>query len=1030
MRTILLTCLTALGLLLSASVMAQSKTVTGTVTDADTKETLPGVNVVVKGTTIGVMTDVKGAYSIKVSEGQVLQFSSIGYIAQEITVGSGNLIDVALATNIQTLNEVVVTALGIKEERKNIGFAITELKGGEIAQAQRTNFVDALQGRVAGVVINQSSGLPGSSSQVTIRGITSLSGSNQPLYVVDGLPYNNNMTNTSDFASNMNTSSALNNRGVDFTNRGADINPEDIESITILKGPEATSLYGLDASNGAIIITTKRGKSGKMSVNYSNNFAFSKITKYPEVQKIYGQGQNGVKDSTIYTYFGEKYAPGTKFYNNISNFFRTGFNQRQNLSAEGGTDRINYRVSASYNTNEGFVPNSSQVKWNLSSAITSQVTDKIKIDESLAYTNDDVDGVFKGSIGPMLGLLVWPVTDDASVYLNPDGSKRKVFTSEGFDNPYFSVNKNFTKDVTERLTNVTNLTYDINTWLKFIGKFGFDTYSSNKTILKHPESVLATSIGGSIDELETNGRNYSLEYLANINKQFGDIKIDFKLGGSVYDQYSKSIGGYGEKFLDPSFMKLNAVTKTTYKSQTVIRDRRLVGAVGILNLNYKGIVNLQVNGRNDWSSTLAPDRNSFFYPGINGAFILSEIPYFRTVRWISFAKLRGAYAVARKDPAPYSLYPVLESQSTTSGGFLYGFTGPNPLLKPEKTTSFDVGGEVRLFDSRISLDVSYYKKTSKDQIMTGVRMSYATGFILNNLNGGTLWNSGVEVQLSGYPVKSNDFSWEILTSFNKMWSKLTELPEGQTEYYNSDTWIYGNVRNGAVLGNPLTTLTGLPYLRNKDGIILINPATGLPVRSGTFGVIGDRNPDFTLGITNIINIKNFQISFLLDTRKGGDVFNATEHYLTMRGLSTRTLDRETPVLVHGVYQDGLENTANPTYSNVVIDRNRSSYYYTTPDNGFLNEEDFVEKDINWIRLKDLTIRYRFSQQFLAKNLKGCQSFSLFTTFTDLFMITNYTGLDPVILGNNAAVNGTGSAGIDYGNFPLPMGVNFGLSVGF
>jgi len=353
MRTILLTCLTALGLLLSVSVMAQTKTVTGTVTDAGTKETLPGVNVVVKGTTTGVMTDVEGAFSIKVSAGQILLFTSIGYTPKEIEVGASNQIDVLLSTDVKVLGEVVVTALGIKEEKKNLGFSVTEVKGGQIAQAQRTNFIDALQGRVAGVVINQSSGLPGASSQVTIRGITSLSGNNQPLYVVDGLPYNNSVTATSDFASNMNTSSALNNRGVDFTNRGADINPEDIESVTVLKGPEATSLYGLDASNGAIIITTKRGKAGKMNVNYSNNFSFSKIVKYPEIQRVYGQGQYGVTDNTLYTYFGEKYEPGTKLYDNITNFFKTGFNQKQNLSFDGGSEKISYRVSASYNTNEG-----------------------------------------------------------------------------------------------------------------------------------------------------------------------------------------------------------------------------------------------------------------------------------------------------------------------------------------------------------------------------------------------------------------------------------------------------------------------------------------------------------------------------------------------------------------------------------------------------------------------------------------------------------------------------------------------------
>jgi hypothetical protein len=300
------------------------------------------------------------------------------------------------------------------------------------------------------------------------------------------------------------------------------------------------------------------------------------------------------------------------------------------------------------------------------------------------------------------------------------------------------------------------------------------------------------------------------------------------------------------------------------------------------------------------------------------------------------------------------------------------------------------------------------------------------------MNGGTMWNDGIELQFNAVPVISNDFRWEIIGNFNKMHSKLTYLPTGLTEFYNSDTWFYGNVRNGAIVGQSITTISGLPYERNKNGDILVNPQTGLPLRLGTFGAIGDRNPDFSMGLVNRISYKNFELSFLLDIRKGGDVFNGTEHFLTVRGLSTRTLDRETPVVVKGVLKDGLQNTDNPTWNNVEIYpySSGSSYYYTTPNNGLMNEEDFVEKDINWLRLKDITLTYRFSKSFLSRNVKAIKNLSVFATATDVFLLTNYRGLDPVILGNNAAVSGSGSAGMDYGNFPLPMGVNFGINVGF
>jgi len=1007
---------------------AQTKTVTGFVIDVSTNEGLAGVNVVAKGTSIGAITRADGSFTLNnVSQGQVLVFTFIGYLAKEITVGEANRLEVNLSPDILSVGEVVVTALGIKEERKNLGTAVTEVKGNDVIQTQRINFVDALQGRVAGMTINQSSGLPGASSQVVIRGISSLSQSNEPLYIVDGLPYNNRTFTTNSLASATISGPSLENRYTDFTNRAADINPDDIESVTVLKGPEATSLYGVDASNGAIIITTKRGKAGTSRINYSNSFSIVKITKYPDIQRVYGQGNYGMADNTSFNYFGEAYADDSVLYNNIKPFFHNGFTQRHNLSMDGGTDKVSYRVSMGFNDVGAIIDGAGQRKINLSNALHGTLNKWLNYDFSLAYTNDYVDGVFKSTYGPMIGLLRWPSGDDAVNYLNPDGTRRKLSTSSSeFDNPYFNVNKNDYWTKTNRLTNVTSLNINPTEWLLLVGKVGFDFYSNQNYILRHPESNLAYSYGGMLDDAVANNRSLNIEYYANFKKEFGDLNVDVKAGSTVYDYSYKSVAGFGQGFLDPNFASLNNIPPDKQRTRSVLQQRRVVGVFGVVNLNYKRFLNVQLTARNDWSSTLPLDNNSFAYPGANFALILSEIPYFKNFSWLSLAKIRGAYGMARKDPPPYGVYPALESQATTGGGYAYGFTGPNPLLTAEKTTSKEAGIEVRLFRSRIGLDATYYKKESVDQIISNLRLSYGTGYVLSVMNGGTMWNSGLELQLNLVPVDNVDFKWELMANFNKMWSKLTYLPTGLKEFYNSDTWIYGNTRNGAITGESTTTLSGLRYLRNKNGDILINPQNGTPVRNTVWEAIGDRNPDFTLGIINRFNYKNLELSMLIDTRRGGDVLNATEHMLVTTGLSTQTLNRYEPVVVKGVLQNGLENTDNPTVNNIqIIPALNSGYYYAN-----IAEEDFVEKDVNWIRMKDITLSYNVPKSLLASKAKFVKGFSVFVTATDLFLITNYTGLDPVILGNNAAVLGSGSAGMDYGNFPLPLGVNFGFKVGF
>jgi len=1013
---------------------AQSKTVTGTVTSAEDKSALAGVSVSVKGQTRGTITDVSGTYTLSVEPSDVLIFSFLGMKTVERPVGDANTINVALAPDAQGLSEVVVTALGIKQEKKALGYAVTEVKGSAIAQTQRENFVNGLAGRVAGVEVNATSGLPGSSSSIVIRGISSLSGNNQPLFVVDGLPISNNTTSTSVFAS-AGTSRSFENRGVDFTNRGADINPEDIETITVLKGPEASALYGIEAASGAIVITTKRGKAGAPRIDYSNSFRIDKIVKYPEVQRVYGRGVNGYSvegDENLY-YFGAKYGEDVQFYDNVKNFFQDAKTQKHNLSFTGGNEATQYRISASYTDAEGFIPNTSLDKLTLSSAITAKLNNYLSTDITFDYTRSDNDQTFRGTGGPLLHLLLWPADDDASNYLTPAGKRRDYGTfadANAVENPFFNVNKNTFNSLTDRYRLNTQLTADATSWLKLVGQVGVDYYTEQNTIVRHPESNTGKQYGGIFDQAIITNRNLTLQYYAQFLPPAllgGKIRSDLKIGSAVYDYNTFSAAASGTNFQAPDLWSINNTELTTRLPYNSLTQRRLVGAFGSFNVSYDDMLFLTVTGRNDWSSTLPVQNNSFFYPSAGLSFIFTELKPFLGIRDVlSYGKLRASVAQVGKDARPYSIRPFYETATTTGGGFRYGFSGPSLNLRPEMTTSYEFGTELKFFNDRLGIDATYFKKKSVDQIVQNLRLSYATGFVLMTFNAGEIENEGIELQLNATPVVNSDFSWNVLMNYTKNWSELTKLPGDVQEFYNSDTWLYGNVRVGSRLGGPLTTFTGYDYERNENGDILVNPSTGLPLlNTKDWVIVGDRNPDFNIGITNSFTYKNVSLNFLVDIRKGGDVYNATEHYMVTRGLSTRTLDRETPRIVTGVLKDGLENSANPTPNNIPIDLSRNSSYWAS----IYPHQSFIEKDVNWLRVRDVTLSYSVPQAKLDY-IKFLKSASIFVTGTDLLLITNYSGLDPVANGNSAAVGGAGGAGLDYGNFPLPRGINFGIRAGF
>jgi TonB-linked SusC/RagA family outer membrane protein len=1005
--------------LCSAQAIAQVKTVTGTVT-SEQGGPLAGVSVVVKGTTQGTVTSDQGTYSLRVAQGQVLQYRLIGNAPEERTVGADDVINVALRRVATQLGEVVVTALGQTMEQRALGTAQQTVQGEDIAQTQRENFVNALQGRVAGVEVVTSSGVPGASSSITIRGVSSISSSNQPLMIIDGLPMDNKTLNTGVLASDQpGSATAFSNRGVDFTNRAADLNPEDIETLVVLKGPEASALYGIDAANGAIVITTKRGKAGVGGLEYSNSFRVENTRARPEIQRVYGPSGVG---STTFLYWGNPYPAGTQFYDNIDGFFQTALTQKHNLSFSGAAadNRINYRLAGSLTNQNGVVPNSKYDRVNLTGASQAQVNRWLNVDLSMGYTYAVNDQSFKGVGGPLIGLLVWPQTDNAKDWLTPAGERRRLTnlaaTSE-VDNPYFNVNKNFNSSTNNRIIANLGLLITPFSWGSFKTNIGLDSYTNQNELLRHPQSAFGNAVNGIYDVGNDITRNLNAQTLLNINSRAltRDLSISGLVGNAISDAKSTTDALKGQDFLEPNFVSVNN-TNLRF-NRTTIAQRRLLSLFGSATLDFRQYLYLTVTGRNDWTSTIPIGANSFFYPSVSTSFIFSDA--FPGIGQFMSGKLRAAYAEVGKDARPYAYRPSLEFKTTAFGGYGYGFTGPNRALKPEFARSYEIGTELGFLNDRLGIDATVYRKQTKDQIVNDIRGSYATGFVLFNLNGAITRNEGLELTVRGTPLLRTNFSWDVLANFDRSRGKVLALPNALPESYVSDTWLFGQIRNGTAPGLSTRSLTGQFYLRNNEGKLLIDPTSGLPLRSTAFIDGGyDRQPDFTVGITNTLRYKRASLSFLVDIRRGGDVFNATEQFLTARGLTMRTLDRNEPRVIDGVLRDGKENSPNPTVNNIVVTPQVNQNYYLA-----ISEELFIEKDINWLRLRDVTINYQVPERILRNG-------SVFLTATDLLLITNYSGLDPIVNGNTAAVGGSGAAGIDYGNFPIPRGINFGIRVGF
>ncbi|MBC7888614.1 MAG: SusC/RagA family TonB-linked outer membrane protein [Ferruginibacter sp.] len=1008
--------------------------ITGIVTTNNDNTPLSDVTIIIKETKTATKTNQAGYYSIQAQKGQTLVFTYVDYARKEISVGDNNTINATMVLSQKQLGEVVVTAYGVKKQTRGLGQATQSLKGEEVAETQRDNWMNAITGKIAGATVNTTSGSPGASSQIVLRGFNSIGGDNSALIVLDGVPLNNAVNSQHRLASDGD------NRSNDYTNRAADINPDDIESITVLKGPEAAALYGIEAGNGAIIITTKKGKAQKLKVSYENNFRWEQITKFHEVQKVYDNGSNGAFANTTRSFFGPKYAAGTKFYNNSRNFFNIGKAFKHSITLEGGKGATAIRATGSYYNQEGVIPNTGNKKINARITMTTKVNNKIELNTTAAYYNQFNRKAFRGTGGYYLSLLTWPLDDDARKWQNIAGNRRIISKSAGVDNPaeannpFFETTRNKNYDINNRFTFNHNITLTANDWLSFDVRVGADVYKQNGATYLDRESFNVYTVGGRIEEYNIDYKAFNSNILATVKKNFGDFKVKFLAGQSFDDRTTTSWATQADSVFDQARtlatkdVKVNGYTSLLKRlnSRTQGRDtltlQRSIGLFGDLSISYKDLIYLNASGRNDWLAEFPPAKRSYFYPALSTSFVFSDLLPKNNI--LTLGRLRASIAKTGKRVAPYSNQSVYTNavSSTNGYGYAYGFGANNPDLFPEQQRTVEVGTELVFLNNRISLDVAAYKIDIKKSVAANARPSYATGFILYTSNIADLYNKGLEASLNVKWIKNKTIGWSTVFNFNKMENKVTSLP--LPEFYNADSWLAG-YRASLYRGLPTTTIGGINYLRNNKGQILIDPALGYPVSDPNYVNIGDRNPDFVMGIVNNFNYKNLKLSFTLDWKNGGDVLNGTEQQLVIAGLSTRTLDRELVRIIPGVLQDGLQNTANPTVNTIPINPFYQNDYYT----GRTFAVDFVEHDVNWLRLRDVTLSYAFGKKMLYK-ARLFSAISVFVTGTDLFIITNYSGVDPAANGNTPATGGVGAFAIDLGNTPTPIGINAGLRVSF
>ncbi|MDH5398821.1 MAG: SusC/RagA family TonB-linked outer membrane protein [Cyclobacteriaceae bacterium] len=1066
-------CLLIVFLMIGCGVLVWAqRTVNGKVTSGEDGTVIPGVNIVVVGTQQGAITDMDGNYSLEVPEGASLKFSFIGYVDQQITVGNRSVIDVVLEVDVTELQEVVVTALGVDRAVQALGYSVTNVSGENLTEAREINLGNALLGRVAGVNITSPSSGPAGATRILIRGNKSLNGENQPLIVVDGVPMDNSNFGQAGIWGGRDEGDGL-----------SSISPDDIESITVLKGANASALYGSRGGNGVINVTTKRGAKRKgVGIEFNSNYVFEKMYDQTDLQTVYGSGGyvNGVSQkpgtsgqafgwgrnswgpkldgSSVIQFDGES-RPYSYTGNNFEKFFETGHSVSNTLSLSGGGEQQTFRFSATDLRNTAIVPNSGYERTNLTLSTNSKYFDKLTLDAKIMYSNEQAKNRPRLSDSPSNATQsIWYIPNNVEVmsYYGPEDKPGSI--PEGLDpamyviygqggdpripgmewlpasnnwgqNPYWSTYTEINDDTRDRIIGTTSLHFEITDWLFASGRIGMD-WATRRDVSLTPEGT-GYQLGGSRQEGEDRNREINLDWMIGADKTFGEIGVNAFVGGNKMSQYWEYIAAQGNGFNVQFFPAISNTASRNFSYD--YSERGINSLFGSAEVNYNGLVYLTVTARNDWFSVLNPDQNSILYPSIGASWIFSDT-FTGLPSWLSFGKLRASWAqvgIVTINPYQTNFEYGLRGEShlghpmaSISGAFGFASTLPNQFINPALSTEIEAGLDIRVLEGRAGLDITYYDQQTTDDIVQQ-SISLTSGFGATRINIGKITNKGLELLLTGKPVEE-PLDWEV--SFNVSYNKneVVSLVEGINAIVGEEPRTR-NVVIMHIVGEPYGTITGRVQATDPSGN-LVYDNEGCAVPNSAFVPIGYGVHPWSGGINNALGFKNFRLEFLVDFKRGGDIFSGTNLRMTQNGKTQQSLigrAGEEPLHIKGVENTGTEDEPVWTPVDRDLTPDEARIYWSRLGDQSRGISDYWIYDGSFLKLRQLVLGYRFPGSLLQNT--PIQNLNLSFVGRNLWVISKH--IDNVDPESGYSTNG-GAQGLEYFALPAVRSFGFNVRIGF